>query len=619
MIFDHTHVSKLIQQFDSNIPRIRAKVLEMGGTVNDAVWIDIQQAYERVLLMKNPFIKEYYASSNIMEIYTILESDSFDRFDDVVKGNYNKLKSYMGRVSASYDFNVMNRLGSQMDPVSALVKLIDVSIRLDSTYYDNTTCAQEWLDHNYDYLSKIGFSSNYYYDLLKVTREGYDRFVEINLSEEEVNDTATALILLQQTVLNAKLSPLDLDQVQVKALENNNASAESFVGYGNLRDDATKEAVIKRSKYIKDFGTLDDIFPFSQLHRIQSGGNIIFDYLTLDIDPLTGNHIYSYDQLISAVSQIVAERGHSTIYLEKEPYTLPELQGDVISEQLPESFTMREMLVNAGQEPALIMDTFSKTSVWMYNYKVSFPNVFTLIGDKYGEQFPELSDKIYTKHRSVKAAGPDITRVVQSYIYPIMEHLNTLKTTVYGSLVSQWAHPDYLKRMLSNILVTINTADLYEVIDNDLNIDEAIKFNEEHAAGYDIVSSADDKKGFDNFQSIINLWGFFTTYLSIPFEVNDENTRLFKIILQQVMFPVLLTPEGIHIYDTIIPSGAGVTSIWGTHNSNKAGLVVQGSLLRSLPASDENEDSQPDDVIVGVEVPAPADNEELEESHDGSI
>lgn len=602
MILDHTHVEKVLLLYNKYVPKLRELIIAKGGIVNDQVWPGITESYERVKAMKNRFLSEYYGVSTVLELYSNFNDGTFTQFSKEIQSFYNNFVSYMARVEASYDHLIMNRLDKQFDPVSALVFIIDTSITIDNLAYDNTTSSQEWLDHNFGYLAKIGFSSPYYYEILKKVREGYERHVDLNLSDEVLDDMATAAVLLQNLV-KTKLKPLDLDSVQVKALENNNASAESFVGYRNLKNDEVKLDVIRRSKLIKESGDLSDVYPFSQLHRIQSGGNVIFEYLHLDKDEKTGNFQYNIDQLISAVNQIADERGYSEIYLEKQPDVLPELNHLITYEQLPESYTLREELVNNGIHSAVIMNTHSKTDVWMYNYIVRFPNVFTMVEDKYGADFPDLSGKIYSKHRSVKAAGPDITRVVQSYLYPIMDHLNTLKTTEYSSFVSQWAHPDYLRRMLTNMIVLVNPEAYAGEVDTDINIEKAINFIKDWGVNHEIVLSADDKSGFDQYQSIINLWLYFCTFFSIPFEMNDENVRLIQIFVQQVMFPVVLTPEGIHIYDEIVPSGAGVTSNWGTYNSNKAGLTVQGSLLRHEQSEDIDEDSEPDNTIVVVENP----------------
>lgn len=596
MIFDHTHVDRILQQFNKYAPKLRQLIIAKGGRINEKVFPDIQESYNRVTLMKNMFNQEYFGVDTIVDVYNVLEGDSFAHFPKEIQGFYHSLKNYMNRVKSSYDFNIMNRLGKQLDPISALFIIINTSIIRDTEVYDNTTSSQEWLDHNFSYLSKIGFSSNYFYPLLKKTRDGYERFEDLELSDENLEDMATAAVVLQSMIKDAKLTPWDLDDVQVTALENNNASAESFPGYANLRNDEVKERVIQRSKRIKEEGTLDDIFPFSQLHRIQSGGNVIFDYLKLVKDETTGNYQYSKDQLISAINQIANERGYSTTYVEKQPDILPELITLVDYIQLPESYAMREQLVNAGEHPAIIMNTFKNTDVWMFNYQVDFPNVFTLIGDKYGEEFPEYSDKIYTKHRSVKASGPDFSRIVQAYLYPLMDYLGELKMTKYSSFVSQWEHPDYLKRMLTNIMAMINP-DAYDgVVDHDIDIEKARTFKDKISSHFNLVLSADDKTGFDQFNFIIFLWLYFTTYFSIPFEDNDVNTRLMKMMCQQIMFPVLLTPDGVHIYDTIIPSGAGVTSSYGTYSSNLAGMTVQGGLLRDQGVGAEELKLADDDV-----------------------
>jgi len=596
MIKDHTHVEKVIQQFNKYSPKLKSLILSKGGTVNEEAWVNIGEAYERVLRLKNRFTEEYYAATDLKDIYSKLDEDSFKRFSPEVQSNYNSLKSYMNRVSASYDFNIMNRLSVQLDPVSALFLIIDVSLRRDAEVYDSTTCTQEWLDHNFNYLAKVGFSSGYFYPLLKKTVDGYGRFEDIILDDDQLEDMATAAVVQQSTLLGVTLEEWPLSDVQVKALENNNASAESFPGYGNLRNDEVKERVIGRSQVIKDEGTIDDVFPFSQLHRIQSGGNVIFNYLTLTKNEETGNYEYSKDQLVSVISQIASERGYSVTYVEKEPQVLPELITLIGYTQLPESYAIREQLVNAGDYPPIIMNTFKNTDVWMFNYEVEFPNVFTLIGDKYESEFEELSSKIYTKHRSVKASGPDFSRIVQSYLYPLMKHLSSLRDSKFSSFVSQWEHPDYIKRMLTNMMVMINP-ELYEnVVDYDLDIQAAIDFKEKIMSQYSILLSADDKTGFDQFFQIINLWLFFTTYFSIPFAKNEQNNRLMKMMCQQFMFPVLLTPDGIEIFDTIIPSGGGLTSAIGTYGSNHAGLTVQGSLLRIVEKANDEEESNTDEV-----------------------
>lgn len=618
MIYDHTDVARLQGDFNKYIPKLKKLIESKGGIVKDDFFpTDFESMKQSTIESRNPFCKEYFGVDTIYEAWENVKDDNYSHFDEDVISYYNNFKNYLSRCEASYDVGLLNRFGTQLDPVSALFIALDISIEADMKAYDYRSVTKEWIDHNIGYLSKIGFSSYYYYPLLEETRKGYERNETIELTDEELDIMAEAAVFLQQMVKDMKLKPFDLDSVQNQALGNNNKAAETFPGYGNLKNDEVKARTLARSKFLEENMNDDFVLPFSQLHRIQSGGNVIFDYMTLDIDSESGKLIYNKEMLINAIYQIKNTRGYSTTYVEKEPSTIPELQSIIDWDKLPDSYKLREDLVNSGEEAGIILHKYKGSDDWMYNYKVNFPNVFVLVNDKYGAEYPELGDKIYTKHRSVKASGPDMSRLGQMYLYPIMDELRLrLEGTPFESFVAQWMHPDYLAQLFTNLAVLGQPDTLVNVVDSTINTDAVDKFKDFLLSnGIENYISSDDKSGFDNYQSIINYWLVFCTFLSIPFDMDEKDKRLFRGFIKQSLFSLVIAPEGLHVYQEIIASGGWFTSFFGTYFSNKAGLTVQGVMLSADPndmdVTEDDEDSEINEVSGEPKVDV-EDEEELE-------
>lgn len=618
MIFDHTDVARLQSDYDRYIPVLKKKIIEKGGIVKDSFFpSDFQLLHDSTVKGANPFCKEYFGVETIHEAWQNAMEGTYKHFSEEQIAYYDNFKSFLSRCEGSYDVGLMNRLGVQLDPVSALFVAIDISIRVDVEAFDFNTVTKEWLEHVLGYLSKIGFSSYYYYPILMEMRKGYERLEELDLSDSDLDIIAEVAVFMQSLVKDLKISKVDLDVAQTIALDHNNKSAETFPGYGNLKNDDVKERTLKRSRFMEENMDLDYVMPFSQLHRIQSGGNVIFDYVDIKIDNETGKVIYNKEMLINALNQIAGDRGYSSTYVEKEPVVVPELTNLVSYSQLPDSYKLREDLVDRGEESAVILHKYKGTDDWMYSYKVTFPNAFTLVGDKYGVEYPELADKIFTKHRSVKASGPDFSRLGQMYLYPFMDELRLkLEGTPYESFVAQWMHPDYLGQMFTNMLRIAQPTLLDGKVDDTLNSDSVNDFSEFCLDNdMEVSESSDDKSGFDNFQWLIELWLFWTTFFSLPFDLSEEDELMFASFIKQMLFSLVISPEGLHIYQEIIASGGWFTSIWGTYNSNTGGLEVQAKLLELTldDVEDIDNDDTSDITEVGGNTPEEfEDDEELE-------
>lgn len=613
MLRDYTHVESTQRALNKYAPKLKEMIQGLGGVVKDSFFpMDLKAEHDIVVAGFNRWNKEYFGVDSMEEAIQHVIDDTWKQFPKETHEFYNNLKSWMSRTKSSNELGITNRMGKQLDPASALFVILDSCITLDSEVYNYDTVSKEWLEHNYGYLAKVGYSSQYYYPLLELAEEGYRRQEEVEYTDDQLFIVAKIAVFLQQLVPKGTLKPIDLDVVHAEALSNNNKAAEGVPGMGNIKNKETEDRALARSKAMQFQDLSNDVFGMVRQHRIQSGGNVVMKYLGLVLDESTGLPYYTKDMLVSAFRNIKSDRGSFASYTEKEPDVILEIADLISYEKLPDSEELRKALVASGQADEIILKQYKGTFDWMYNYIVNCPNVFTLIGDKYPGMFPDLSDKIFTKHRGIKASGVDFSRLGQMYLYPLMDwQRDNLVNTPFESFVAQWMHPDFLSKLMTNLAVMVTPDLLLGVVDHSLNEKELQNFQDLLKEVKMILDqSSDDKDGFDMFLFIITSWLYWTTYFSVAFEDNEENNNMFKAFVRQSLFAYIITPDGIEVYDNIIASGAFYTSHLGTYNSNKSGLNVQANILFAIPGE---VDEQSDDEIEEVTSDGPEDTQEDDE------
>lgn len=435
-----------------------------------------------------------------------------------------------------------------------------------------------WLEHNLGYLKKIGFSSQYYPQVLIEAGKAYARTGDVIITDQQIDAIAMAAKIQQDAIIKLRCEQWDVSRTHAEALEKNNKAAESSPGFRNQKNPDVKEEVLKDTQFLIDYCDESDIQLYNEQHRIQSGGNVLLDYCKVSLDKF-GRVTYSFEQFVAAVKQIKSERGTFNCYYEDEPQILPELVGVINYDSLPSSGEERQRMVDAGEAPEYILKRFKDINDWQYKYVLTCPNVFTTVHDKFPD-LVDLADRVYTKHRSVKASPASFSRLGQTFLYPFMEaEKSTLMKGFkpYYSMAAQWTHPDNLKQLFTDAIVA-SVPDLFKDLkmSTTYSPQQLAEFrswiSDKHMTTY---TTSDDKSGFDTLTKIYMLWLYFTTFFSIPFEMNEKNVRLIRLLCAGVEFPVVSCVDGIHIYSEIIPSGAFCTSHLGTYCSNLQSLNMR--------------------------------------------
>lgn len=601
-IIDNTNLDIELEDYLHVMPRLKEAILKLGGKLNEQVFPSIDEMREVIKAPKHRLFEKYYGTSDIVEVYNIMMTAGAEKQIDEQYHEF--IRNWRASKQRQMSVNKMQEVrkwGTELDPLSKLVAIVDMATTVDNACFDYTKEDKIWLEHNKDYYSKMGFSSQYYPSLLVRSAAEYGKTGRLNITDNEINKIAVAVIEMQKTLEGISIVPMRLEDVHEEALDRNNKAAESAPGFRNQKHTEVREEVLEDAYFIKENCDYTDLQLINEQKRIQSGGNVLFkDYYPMEFNT-DGTLIFEFDAVVQAINQIKIDRGTFQYFSDEIVQPLPQLASVINTEPLPFSPTERERLLDAGY-PEFIMRKDKLTKEWMYNYVTDIPNAFTLVKDIYPDE-EEFANEIYTKHRSIKAAMSSHSRVGQSYLYPFMKALKD-KHLVYGSpyfsLVAQWSHPDDIKTFVTDMLVA-SVPSLFEGLNIDTTyskeaLDKYTKAIDEMGATQYV--SSDDKKGFDTRNKFYKSWLFYTAYFSLAFEMNEENVRLIKMFAMNELFSLVSQVDGLYMLSAIIASGQFTTSIGGTYHSNiqsltNRALFMDESITRYIEQVDDQDDYDP--------------------------
>lgn len=587
MIKDLSNHAQTLEDWNYNIPWIRAKCKELGVKLNEQIFVNPEEAHSIALSCKSKLAEKYYGTNDVEKIFDIVNSDSpIGNVNEDHREFYLNWRRARTNQLSENSVALTCKWGVNYDPVSKLIILIRIAIDADNEVFDCTTESKVWLHHNMEYIPKIGFTSQYYPPVLAEANKAYGRTGSVKLTDEQIEALVMAAKIQQDAIIDLSCKRMDLAKTHADATEKNNKAAESFPGFRNQKHEDVKQQVLEDAQWVEDNCDENDTQFYNEQHRIQSGGNVVLLYSNVKMDENTGKVEYTFEGLVAAVNQIANERGYFICYYEDEPIILPELAGVIHYRSLPASLSERKIMVDTGEAPEIILRRFSDINDWQYQYALECPNVFTLVGDK----FPDLvdfTDKIYTKHRSVKASSATSSRLGQTFLYPFMAAAKDKLMKGFSpkySMVAQWTHPDNLKQLFTDALVS-SVPSIYKDLKmsttyNEKQLEEFRKWIDEHHLT--TWTSSDDKTGFDTLTKMYMTWLYFCAFLSIPFEMSDENIKLFRMLSVGISYPVVFAINGIEIYSEIIASGAWCTSHLGTYCSNLQTIAMRFHLAGAL-------------------------------------
>lgn len=569
----------MMADMKANIPRIIEQAKRAGLKLNLEIW-PTEEEFRAVLASpKHRLFEKYYGTADYMHVYNVLEGIIDD--PAVKEKGATFLTNWAGSRGRQKNANPMQEVigwGTNYDPVSKLILLAAIAAKADSEAFCYSNEDRNWLEHNCGYYKKIGYTSQYFPDVLRKAEADYGRTESITLSDNDVEFLVNAAKVIQMSIGDMRCEPYAIEDVMDRALDRNNKSAESAPGFRNLKHDSVKADVLEDAIFIRDNCDYTDLQLMNEQKRIQSGGNVLFDkYYPIKLDD-NGRIVFNVPEVIAAVHQIAAERGYFTAYYEEEPVVLPDLISAVVIKALPSSESERKKMVDAGA-PEFLLRRDKLTKEWTFNYELKLPQVFTTVGDKYPD-LVDIAGEVFTKHRSIKAAMGSYSKVGQSYLYSFLdkykEKLMHFDNPFY-SLVAQWSHPDDLKTMITASAVAA-FPEIYEGLDVSVpysqeDLEKFISYRDK--GGFEPKMSSDDKTGFDMVQKIYTTFLFYCAYFSIPFEMNEQNIRLFKMFIINDCMSVVSCIDDITMYFEIIGSGQWNTSIKGTYASNTASIVMR--------------------------------------------
>lgn len=610
-----SNLQKELQDYQHVLPRLREAILRNGGIIREDIFPTVEEMKQVIVTPKHRLFEKYFGTSDIVKVFNIVaEPGREHELSEEAKEFISNWRSSRSRQLSDNPIQEVRTWGVDYDPVSKLLVIADIAITADNASFDYSTEDAKWLNHNKDYYSKIGFTSQYHPDLLIKAGKGYESTDHISITDDEIEKLSLAIVELQQLVKGMRIEPMRLEDVHEEALERNNKAAESAPGFRNQKHDSVREEVLRDAYFIKENCDYTDLQLINEQRRIQSGGNVLFkDYYPLKFSA-DGKIMFSLEAVAMAVERIKSERGVFTYYSPDAVETLPVISHLVTCEPLPESEHERVALVEQGA-PERILFRDKKSGNWLLKYIVTAPNVFTLVKD-ISPEFEELQNEIYTKHRSIKAAMSSHSRVGQSYLYPFM---NTMKANhlklgdPYFSMVAQWSHPDDIKMFITDILVA-SVPELFEGHGVSVSYSDAKlkKFNDtvnKHL--FNRLVSSDDKAGFDTRTKYYTTWAFYTCFFALPFTSTPENDRLLKMFAMNDLFSFVCTVEGLTLYSGIIGSGQFTTSIGGTYRSNVQSLTnrmlfaddkITTYLIEEKETDIDNEDATGSFIEIGGEL-----------------
>lgn len=558
--------------------KLKTKIIELGGVVNDEIWPTSQEIDEAASSHSHKLFEKYYGTADFMEVYNTVEDDNKDfhlsEDDKVFVQNW---KSARKRQMSMNEMAELPEWGDDYDPVSRLIICADVATRVDNACFNYHNEDRVWLLHNAKYYSKIGFTSQYYPQVMRQAEKGYEKTKTIIWSDKTIEYVARAAVELQKSLADIKIKRMNLEDVNEEALSKNNKAAESAPGFRNQKHPEVRAEVLEDAHFIYDNCDYRDVQLINEQRRIQSGGNVLFDtYYPLELDT-AGHIVFDKEAVKVAIYQIASERGYSTILAEHEPKVLAGLESLVTYEKIPSNEDNRKALVEERNDDNYLKKNYDGS--WRYNYWLTFPNVFVQVKDKYPE-LGDVGDKIYTKHRSVKASMGAHNKNGQAFVYPLMEAWKAKHLVIgdpYYSLVVQWSHPDDLKAYFTEMMM-VNLPEKYGKFLDELyiprdKISDFKKILDDN--GLYTINSADDKSGFDMYNHPCLLYLFYCAFFSIPFVLSDDDKRILKYLIVNDVVCFVSGVDCIYLYTDLISSGMFDTSLRGTYSSNIMSLVAR--------------------------------------------
>lgn len=546
-----------------NLDLIVKELDKLGVSRVSEACADFQFAYDYVRTKKPAWIEKFGCQDldELQEEYKKMASGDKTKAKDYPL--LNDYYSYMCNMAQSKGIVLGNKFRHGLSQVSQLFVILEFYNNHERELYEEGM-SDVWNAHNRSQFYKIGPSSVYHFDLKVPVREGYYRQEEINLKPKDARAIARSVKFLAEEIYDTSTSidPWDYDRTDEKARKNNNAGSTGYYLFSNTRSESVRDEVKQAAEFIFNAREEAGPVPSVDMYRVQFAPNVIADYvdkLYPDMDtPLT---LPTRDQLVNIMSAIALERGMYVYPQPNEPTFDEALEGFSYKVELPQSYQAREQMVDDGDAPSYILNTFPDTGEFIHNWLVYEPNVWRLVSDVFGETHP-LADEVYCKHRQVFNKSLAINRNGQRILYPLMDDIKErLTDTPLESFIVAWENPGFLKRYLTKLYSVINRSE-WDFVPQQWKDLVATMF---------VVMSGDDKSGFDNYQPSW-LTNIYYEYLLGP-KVSEEYHSLLKYLSIGELFPILMAPDDVVLLCNIIESGGYNTNAKGTTNSFLNGLA----------------------------------------------
>lgn len=597
---DHTNAQKVVDNFNY----LRAKLIpyleEEGVSIDERGWPDLEKSLKATINGKATFNSRFFnGEENI--IATV--DRAIGNFESIDSKSFKNLESKLKSLLESKDIIYSPTWGKAYDIFSKTYLLMYVGLSVDSNL-NHSNCTQQAMEHNLKYYKKIGPTSPYNYEYLEEATLGYTRTADVDWDDTTCRALAKVAKYLQDRAKKLHCKRLPLDKTTEVAESKNN---KNFVGhpvYANVRIDDNRELLYSLAEELNGQFNEEEIDPVFQLHRIQNVVNFVIEYSGIHIDD-SGTLIWNPQMLINAIQRISAERGSFSYYQQDKPVIVADLQTIITFEELPKSLDARIKLVDQGIHPKYILNVFSTTGDFKFNYKVTGPRLWQDGHDKEGEFVNP--DAIMSKHRNISAVPSYVSRIGQQYLYPVDDAMRELKSTRDYSCAVKLNHPDEFLKYFTDLIAVANPEYAKTVgLKTSFPIDNLDKFYD-HLSKCDIEEiylSMDDKDGFDMYQHEVLTWLYCCTYFPFAFdeltEFDYNNLKRLNRLLQAIL---LITPTGCMALSEILGSGHPLTNNKGSYESELIGLttatlIANGYRPRGLTM--DNDINESDEVEESV-------------------
>lgn len=595
---DHTNSFKVIENFNYLRQKLIPFLNDEGVDIDERGWPDLGKSFQATINGKATFNSRFFnGEENIISTvdkalgdFEPIDSKSFKNLD-------NKLKSLL----ESKDIIYSPTWGKAYDIVSKTYLLFLVGMSVDSNL-NHSNCTQQAMEHNLKYYKKIGPTSPYNYEYLEQATHGYTRTADVNWDDDTCRALAKVAKYLQNRAKKLHCKRMPLDKTTEVAESKNN---KNFVGhpvYANVRVDDNRELLYSLAEELNGQFNEDEIDPVFQLHRIQNVVNFIIEYSGIHIDD-TGTLVWNPQMLINAIQRIASERGSFCYYQQDKPVVIPELQNIVTYEELPQSLESRVKLVDQGIHPKYILNTYSTSGDFKFNFKVTVPRVWQ---DGHDQENDYINpDAIFSKHRNISAVPSYVSRIGQQYLYPIDDAMRELKSTKDYSCAVKLNHPDEFLKYFTDLIAVANPD--YAKANNlrtSFSLDDLDKFYDHinQCDIEDIYLSMDDKDGFDMYQHEVLTWLYCCTYFPFAFdELTEFDFNNFKRLNRLLQVILLITPTGCLALSELLGSGHPLTNNKGSYISELIGLTTAILIANGYKPKGMTSDNKPNEDYDGEE------------------